>query len=108
LFPVAGQSLFLINAPSFDRTSIQVPGGEFVIEAEDRVDLGPDDAPLYVQSVTLDGELLDRTWITGRELHRPGRLVVSLGPEPSPWGTGQRPPSGSSRPSPSSHPSPSS
>ena len=43
LFPVAGQSLFLVNAPSFDRTSIQVPGGEFVVEAEGRRDLGPAD-----------------------------------------------------------------
>jgi putative alpha-1,2-mannosidase len=101
LFPVAGQSLFLINAPSFDRTSIKVPGGELVIEAEGRRDLGPGDPPLYVQSVTLDGEPLDRTWITGREMHRPGRLVVSLGLEPSSWGTGRRPPSGTSRPSPS-------
>jgi len=47
----------------------------------------------YVQRVSLDGERLERTWITGNELHRGGRLVVDLGPEPSAWGTTARPPS---------------
>ena len=98
---MAGQSLFLINAPSFDRTTIGVPGGTFVIEADGRRDLGPDDPPQYVQAVALDGEPLDRSWITGQELHRSGRLVVTLGPDPSPWGTDRRPPSGPSRPEPS-------
>ena len=32
LFPVAGQSLFLVNAPAFARAALRVAGGEFVIE----------------------------------------------------------------------------
>jgi putative alpha-1,2-mannosidase len=51
-----------------------------------------------VQSATLDGEPLDRSWITGRELHRAGHLVLELAPEPSGWGAGHRPPSGPSSP----------
>ena len=96
LFPVAGQGIFLVNAPSFDRSQIRVAGGDFVIEAEGRQDAVPGDPPQYVQSVTLDGAPLERSWITGRELHRPGRLVVHLGPSPSAWGTTVLPPSGHS------------
>ena len=53
----------------------------------------PVTGPQYVQSVTLDGEPLERSWLTSRQLHRPGRLVVRLGAEPSDWGTRARPPS---------------
>ena len=34
LFPVAGQGIFFVNAPSFDRSRIRVAGGDFVIEAD--------------------------------------------------------------------------
>ena len=32
LFPLAGQGLFLVNAPAFARGALRVDGGEFVIE----------------------------------------------------------------------------
>ena len=32
LFPLAGQSLFLVNAPAFGRSALRVDGGEFVVE----------------------------------------------------------------------------
>jgi len=98
LFPVAGQSLFLVNAPSFDRASLRVSGGEMVIETEGRHATGPGDPPQYVQSVRLDGQPLERSWLHGRELHRGGRLVIELGAAPSPWGR-EPPPSGPSLPS---------
>jgi putative alpha-1,2-mannosidase len=97
LFPVAGQGIFFVNAPALDRATIRVAGGDFVVEAVGRGGATADDPPSYVQAVTLDGQPLDRSWITIRELHRPGHLVVTLGPEPSAWGTDLRPPSGSSR-----------
>ena len=46
-----------------------------------------------MQSVTFNGEPLDRSWLTARELHRGGTLEIALGPEPSGWGTDHRPPS---------------
>jgi putative alpha-1,2-mannosidase len=42
--------------------------------------------------VRLDGVELDRTWLTGTELHAGGRLQIDLGPGPGRW-TAQRPPS---------------
>ena len=99
LFPVAGQSLFLVNAPSFERARLRVAGGDFVIQAEGRRGTSPGDAPQYVQSATLDGRPLERSWITGRELHRAGLLTVVLGPSPTRWGATQPPPSSASSPS---------
>jgi putative alpha-1,2-mannosidase len=95
LFPVAGQSLFLLNAPSWRSAAIRVAGGELAIETRGFVEPTPDGPPQYVQSVHLDGQPLERSWLTGTEVHRGGQVVVGLGPEPSRWGTVVRPPSAS-------------
>ena len=93
LFPVAGQSLYLVNAPSFSYSRIDLGGSELVIVATDFVEPEPGGPVQYVQSMTFNGEPLDRTWLSARELHRGGRLEIALGPEPSDWGTTNRPPS---------------
>jgi putative alpha-1,2-mannosidase len=98
LFPVAGQSLFLINAPSFDRVQLRVPGGDVVVEAHGGPPAGTPGAPRYVASVTLDGEPLERTWLRGSELHGGCQLSVELTDAPTRWGHADRPPS-----SPTSH-----
>ncbi|WP_093608995.1 GH92 family glycosyl hydrolase [Actinoplanes philippinensis] len=100
LFPVAGQNLFLVNAPAFERAALQVEGGEFVIETSghrespigvDGIDRDP--APQYVQSATLNGRPLHATHLNAADVHQGGRLHLRLGPEPSTWGHGNRPPS---------------
>ncbi|WP_062432863.1 glycoside hydrolase domain-containing protein [Herbidospora daliensis] len=105
LFPVAGQNLFLINAPAFERAALRVREGEFVIETS-----GLKEAPIssdgaeheppvqYVQSATLNGRPLDAAHLTAATVHRGGRLHLRLGPEPSGWGRGVRPPSLSDSP----------
>jgi predicted alpha-1,2-mannosidase len=100
LFPVAGQDLFLINAPAFERSSLQTGEGEFVVETSgfrenpigvDGLDRHP--PAQYVQSATLDGVPLEATHLSAATLHRGGRLHLRLGSEPSSWGQGIRPPS---------------
>ncbi|GAA2611589.1 hypothetical protein Adu01nite_23810 [Paractinoplanes durhamensis] len=100
LFPVAGQNLFLINAPAFGRAVLQAGDGEFVIETSGHretpigVDgLDRDPPAQYVQSATLNGEALHTTHLSAAEVHRGGRLHLKLGPEPSKWGQELRPPS---------------
>jgi putative alpha-1,2-mannosidase len=95
LFPVAGQSLYLINAPSFAASRIAVGDNELLIETSGFAEPAAGGPVLYVQSATFNGETLDRTWLTARELHRGGHLRVHLGPQPSAWGTTTRPPSAS-------------
>jgi putative alpha-1,2-mannosidase len=100
LFPVAGQNLFLINAPAFERAALHVGDAEFVVETSghretpigvDGIDREP--PPLYVQSATLDGRPLLTTHLRATDVHRGGRLHLRLGPQPSAWGRQIRPPS---------------
>jgi predicted alpha-1,2-mannosidase len=100
LFPVAGQSLFLVNAPAFARAVLQVRDREFVIETSghretsisvDGIDRHP--PAQYVQSATLNGKPLHAAHLSAVDIHRGGRLHLRLGPEPSDWGYKIRPPS---------------
>lgn len=93
LFPVAGQNIFLVNAPAFRRSRLRVTGGDFVIDTTGYREPSPDTPPQYVQSATLNGSPLERSWIGGGDVHAGGRLVVDLGPHPSGWATDTRPPS---------------
>jgi len=95
LFPVAGQSQYLINAPSFSESAIAFADKELRIETSGFVEPVADGPTQYVQSATFNGETLDRTWLTARELHRGGHLRLQLGPQASNWGTTRRPPSAS-------------
>ncbi|MBW2700118.1 MAG: GH92 family glycosyl hydrolase [Deltaproteobacteria bacterium] len=86
-YPVApGESKYQINSPLFNRITILLdPGyykGEtFVIEAADNSSVN-----LYIQSAELNGQPLDRTWITHEEIAKGGTLHLQMGPEPSSWG----------------------
>jgi putative alpha-1,2-mannosidase len=104
LFPVAGQNLFLVNAPAFEHASMRVGSAEFVIETSGHreVPIAADglqhDPPVqYVQSATFNGRPLAAAHLSGTDVHRGGRLHLRLGPEPSDWGRGIRPPSLSER-----------
>jgi predicted alpha-1,2-mannosidase len=100
LFPIAGQNLFLINTPAFERAALQFGDREFVVETSGHKEtpIGADgldrDPPVqYVQSATLDGVPLHTTHLSADTVHRGGRLHLRLGPEPSEWGRKLRPPS---------------
>ncbi|WP_173167486.1 GH92 family glycosyl hydrolase [Phytohabitans suffuscus] len=104
LFPVAGQSLFLVNTPAFERATLRVAEGEFVVETSGFRDtpigvegVDSDPPPQYVQSATLNGEPLHTTHLSATDVHRGGRLHLRLGPRPSSWGCETRPPSHSAQ-----------
>lgn len=93
LFPVAGQNTYLVNAPAWREARIDVGDRPLAIETTGFVEPEPGGPAQFVQQVHLDGEPLDRPYLTGAELHSGGRLLIALGPEPSRWGTTHRPPS---------------
>ncbi|WP_127794580.1 glycoside hydrolase domain-containing protein [Agromyces sp. LHK192] len=94
VFPVAGQSMFLLNAPSFAESKIRVAGDDtFRIETVGFTEPRPGGPAQYVQSMALNGAPLTRPWLRAAELHHGGTLTVALGPEPSDWATAERPPS---------------
>ncbi|GAA0498223.1 hypothetical protein Ade02nite_91330 [Paractinoplanes deccanensis] len=107
LFPVAGQHQFLINAPAFERAAVRMPEGELIIETSGHREhpigaegLDRDVRAQYVQEATLDGKPLHATHLSAAAVHRGGRLHLRLGPEPTSWGSGNRPPSLSDPPPP--------
>ncbi|GLB65875.1 hypothetical protein AHIS1636_03140 [Arthrobacter mangrovi] len=102
LFPVAGQNLVLVNAPSFREATISVADKSLEILTRGFREPEHGGPPQYVQSVEFNGKPLERSWLRGNELHRGGQLVLHLGPDPSGWATTNRPPSDStSNPTPS-------
>ncbi len=93
LFPVAGQNLVMVNAPAFAHARLRLGDVSLTVETTGFVEPEPDRPAQYVRSARLDGRPLERTWLTGNELHAGGHLVLELGPEPGDWGTSDRPPS---------------
>ncbi|HWJ85602.1 MAG TPA: glycoside hydrolase domain-containing protein, partial [Cellulomonas sp.] len=83
LFPVtAGSDSFQIGSPIFEKVTLHYPGGkDFVIEANDT-----NASNLYIQSATLNGKALNRTWLTYDELMAGGTVSFDMGSSPSTWG----------------------
>jgi predicted alpha-1,2-mannosidase len=100
LFPVAGQNLFLVSAPAFERVALQLGENEFVIETTGHVETPISSDGLerhppmrYVRSATLDGRPLDVAYLSAQDVHRGGRLHLELDVQPSSWGSKIKPPS---------------
>jgi predicted alpha-1,2-mannosidase len=105
LFPVAGQNMFLVNAPAFERATLRVGDEEFVIETSGHRErpIGADGIertpPVqYVQSARLNGKPLPEGFLRGADVHQGGLLQIVLGPEPSASASKARPPSSSDYP----------
>jgi putative alpha-1,2-mannosidase len=81
--------------PVFERAELDLPGKkDVVIEAP-----GASLTGKYVQSASLGGAPLDRSWVTHRELRKGGTLRLEMGAQPSSWAAaGARPPSVSDSP----------
>jgi predicted alpha-1,2-mannosidase len=80
--PASGQ--YVIGRPFVERAVLNLPNGNrFTISTE-----GLADENLYVQSVTLNGRPLNRTWIGHDEIQAGGELHFVMGPQPNLiWGT---------------------
>lgn len=84
-YPVApGLPHYVLGSPLFPRATLRLEGGAtFSVVAE-----GVSDVNRFVQSATLNGQPLERGWISHEELVRGGSLVLVMGPEPNTaWGS---------------------
>jgi putative alpha-1,2-mannosidase len=81
--------VYLIGSPAYAETTIHLAGGKnFVIEARN---LSAQN--LYVTAASLNGEPLDRSWLRHGEIIAGGRLVLTMGKNPSNWARTNLPPS---------------
>ncbi len=84
--PASG--VYVIGSPMVDKATIHLDpkyckGREFTIVAENN---SPKN--VYIQSATLNGKPLTRSWFTHDELTSGGELVLKMGPEPNrDWAT---------------------
>ncbi len=78
-----GNGRYELGSPLFDQVTIRLdpayyPGGAFVVKA-----INNSAENIYVQSVSLNGQPLDRTYIFHDEIAQGGELVFEMGPAPN-------------------------
>ncbi|UJW31753.1 GH92 family glycosyl hydrolase [Saccharothrix sp. AJ9571] len=97
LYPTMSGSNFLaVSSPQFESAVVQVgqyegrQGGTLTVTAP-----GVSDENRYVQSISLNGAPVDKTWLGWDAIARGGNLAHVVGNQPSSWGTapGAEPPS---------------
>jgi putative alpha-1,2-mannosidase len=89
LFPVPGQSLFLLHPPAIDGAQLRMARGELAIMTSG----APEGVQRYIASVTHNGVPIAGPWIPARALHEGGELAFTLADAPTRWGVDHRPPS---------------
>jgi predicted alpha-1,2-mannosidase len=88
LYPNAGQSYYLLNAPLLKSVTLhQENGKDFIIIAKNLSEQNR-----FVKSVTLNGKKLDQAWIAHADIVKGGELIFEMDVKPSAWGTTVLPP----------------
>lgn len=84
-YPVTpGHPSYVFGSPLFSKITLQLPDDkEFIIEA---LNNSPENK--YIQSVQLNGEAYDKTWISHFEIVNGGTLTFEMGSDPNKkWGS---------------------
>ncbi|MCO6043960.1 GH92 family glycosyl hydrolase [Aeoliella sp. ICT_H6.2] len=83
-YPVCpGKPGYVLGSPRFAKATIHLQNGkDFVIEAD-----GNSDEAIHIQSMTLDGKPVTRSWISHNDITSGGVLKLEMGKEPNKeWG----------------------
>ncbi|RFU77957.1 alpha-1,2-mannosidase family [Trichoderma arundinaceum] len=90
LYPMTGQTTFLIGSPWFTDLSISLGGGK---KLKITTTGGSEDV-YYVQSLKVNGKTWNKSWVSWYDIFaHGGTLDFVLGSSPSNWTTGPTPPS---------------
>ena len=83
-YPVCpGNNQYVIGYPLFDKAVLHLENGETLVISKN------EDKP-YIQSVTVNGNSLTRSYLTYEEIAKGGEIVFTMGDTPSPtWGKGK-------------------
>ena len=90
-YPNAGQDIYLIGTPSYPEVDITVAPGKVLRVIADNLD--SEHINRYVQSATLSGRPLTRSWFRHSEIKDGGTLRLRMGSAPTAWGMDSPPPS---------------
>ncbi|KAA8650385.1 alpha-1,2-mannosidase family protein [Aspergillus tanneri] len=93
LYPVTGQTTFLIHSPWFESLTIELGGGKKLHVTAKGGD-GNGDSNIQVQRLQVNGKDWRKNWLTWDDIFADGgSLDFELGGSPSNWFTGELPPS---------------
>ena len=76
--PAGGR--YWLGSPVFDRAEVDVKGGTFVIEVT-----GNSVQNRYIQSVKVNGQPLDKGYVTHDQIASGGVMTIEMGAEPVLW-----------------------
>lgn len=93
LYPVTGQTTFLIHSPWFEFMTIDLGNGK-TLNITSKGGDGNGDKDFYVQSLRINGKKWRENWVTWKDIfENGGRMEFVLGSKPSRWDNGESPPS---------------
>ncbi|KAL3476068.1 glycosyl hydrolase family 92-domain-containing protein [Aspergillus californicus] len=93
LYPITGQTTFLIHSPWFESLAIDLGRGKTLRVTATGGD-GNGDASIHVQRLMVNGQSWTKNWLEWDDIFASGgTMEFELGSEPSGWFTGPAPPS---------------
>lgn len=93
LYPITGQTTFLIHSPWFEELTIELGDGKSLKVTTTGGD-GNGDSNIYIQRLRVNGQDWRKNWLTWDDIFADGgTLEFELGASPSGWFTGELPPS---------------
>ncbi|KAK0111191.1 hypothetical protein ONS95_001567 [Cadophora gregata] len=93
LYPITGQTTFLIHSPWYESMTIDLGTGKILKVTSTGGD-GNGDSNIYVQSLKVNGQVWTTNWLTWDDVFaNGGTMEYVLGAEPVQWATGPVPPS---------------
>ena len=94
LYPLTGQTTFLVLSPWFPQLSLDLGNGNKIIITTTFSDGGDRNSAPYVQSLKVNGKTWDKAWVTWEDVfEKGGTMEYVMGTSPSRWATGELPPS---------------
>ena len=82
-FPDAGQNLYYLNGPKFDKIIITLENNKQIVIEGENVSKNN----IYVQSCTINGKEWNKSWFTQDDIKDGAIIKMEMGPEPSKtWG----------------------
>ena len=90
LYPITGQTTFLIGSPWFSDLTISLGDGKTLQITTS----GGSETAIYVQSLKVNGKGWNKSWLTWYDIFaKGGTMEFVLGDTPTRWTTGELPPS---------------
>lgn len=91
LYPMTGQTTFLVLSPWFPSLTLNLGNGKTLAITTTG---GNKDTAFYVQSLKVNGKTWDKAWVSWDDVFaQGGTMDFVLGGSPRDWATGDLPPS---------------